>query len=231
MKWSLGWLGLAPKKWNKAASNFLTGKEAEQEQRSLLSPEQQKLQQQLEGAISGQGAGGAFGDVADYYRGLLGNDSADFQAFAAPELRNFREQILPGIAEQFAGMGAGGLTSSGFQNSSVGAGADLSERLGALRAQLRQSGAAGLQGLGQFGLRPTVENIERPAQPGLLESFAQPAATAVGTAFGGPVGGAIGNAVGSFASNAFKAPISGKGQSGPYGGPLKSGGGINFSAR
>ena len=49
----------------------------------------------------------SFGTAADYYRDLLGNDSADFNAFASPELRRFREQIVPDLSEQFAGMGSG----------------------------------------------------------------------------------------------------------------------------
>ena len=100
-----------------------SGSKSKVKQYSLLNPEQQGLADQQVNA-----ARGSFGDVSDYYRGLLGEDSSDFDAFAAPQLRQFREQIIPEISEQFAGMGAGGLSSSGFRNAALSAGTDLSER-------------------------------------------------------------------------------------------------------
>lgn len=179
--------------------SFFFGSPESFEQRSTLSPEQQGLFQQLLKAIQGQGAGGAFGQSADYYRGLLGNNSQDFEAFAAPEKRRFAQETIPGLAEQFAGMGSGGLSSSGFRNAAVNAGADLSERLGAIRAQLRQQGAAGLMGLGQQGLGQYTQNIHRPREPGFLESAAPAFGTAIGSAFG-PIGTAIGSGIGTLAS-------------------------------
>jgi len=149
------------------------------------------------------GTGGAFGDSADYYRNLLSDQSQDYNAFAAPQLRQFNEQTIPGLSEQFAGMGAGGLSSSGFRNAAVNAGTDLSERLGAIRAQLRQQGAQGLMGLAQGGLQQFNENIYRPAQPGFAESFA-PAIGGLAGSFLGPVGAAAGNAAGNFLSSSLK---------------------------
>ena len=170
--------------------SFFTGTPGRWEQRSTLGPEQQSLYQQ---AL--QAGNGAFGQVGNYYRDLLSNDSNDFNAFAAPEMRRFREQTIPELSEQFAGMGAGGLSSSGFRNAAVGAGTDLSERLGAIRAQLRQHGAQGLQNLASQGLQQFNENIYRPATPGFLEQAAPIVGSAIG-AFGGPVLGAAGSVVG-----------------------------------
>lgn len=187
---------------------FFTGSPGKFEKMSTLRPAQEPLANQAIQAGIGRGAGGAYGTAADYYRDLLSNDDATFNAMAAPETRKFNEQIIPQLSEQFAGMGAGGLSSSGFRNAAVNAGTDLSERLGAIRANLRQQGAAGLQNIGQAGLQQFDENIYKQGQPGLLD-FAGPAVTAGLTALGGPVGGAIGN----FASNW----ISGKGKSSPYG--------------
>lgn len=170
----------------KKGKEFLMGTPEKFEQLSLLGPEQQSLYQQLLAATQGEGAGGAFGGAADYYRDLLSNDSQTFDQMSAPEMRRFNEQIIPDLAEQFAGMGSGGLSSSGFRNAAVGAGTDLSERLGALRAQLRQQGAQGLMGLGQQGLQPYKENIFRPGKPGFLETAAPAAAkAAVSYASGG----------------------------------------------
>lgn len=163
----------------KSIGNFFTGTPEKHKRVSTLRPEQEDLYNQLQSASQGPGAGGAFGDAADYYRNLLSDNPEDFNAFAAPEMRRFNEDIVPGLAEQFAGMGSGGLSSSGFRNSVTGAGADLSERLGALRAQLRQSGAAGLQNIGNAGLQNFSQDVvSQQGTPGLLGM----AAPAIGNA-------------------------------------------------
>ena len=193
--------------------SFFTGTPGRNEQLSTLSPQQQQLFQQLLQAISGPGAGGAFGQAGDYYRNLLSDNPEDFNAFAAPELRRFREQTIPGLAEQFAGMGSGALSSSGFRNAAVGAGTDLSERLGALRAQLRQQGASGLMGLGGQGFQPTVENVYRQGQPGLVDAIG-PALGGLAGSILGPIGTAAGTALGKAASNWLNPA---KGSTSPYG--------------
>jgi hypothetical protein len=190
--------------------DFFTGTPEKREQVSNLTPSQMKNQRMLETAAQERGAGGAFGTSADYYRDLLSNDSSDFNAFAAPEMRRFNEQIVPDLAEQFAGMGAGGLSSSGFRNAAVNAGSDLSERLGAIRASLRQQGAQGLQGIGQQSLNPYTQwQTTQPGSEGFLSSSIPAIGSAAGMAIGGPIGGAIGNMAGNW--------ISGKGKSSPYG--------------
>lgn len=184
---------------------LFTGRKGKFEQRSTLNQQQQPLFDQLQASLQGQGAGGAFGQTADYYRDLYSNDSQAFKDFAAPEMRRFNEDIIPGLAEQFAGMGSGGLSSSGFRNAGVQAGTDLSERLGAMRQQLRQQGIQGMSQLGQFGLSPQFnENIYQKGQPGLIDS-AGPGLGAVAGMFGGPALGALGNAAGSWLSNKFGA--------------------------
>ncbi len=187
---------------------FLTGEKSKNYQQSLLGKEQQPLYQQLLAAGQGQGAGGAFGESADYYRNLLSNDSQDQQAFIAPEMRQFNEDIIPSLAEQFAGMGSGGLQSSGFRNAAINAGSGLAERIAAIRAGLRQQGAQGLQGIGQAGLGQFNENIHQPGRPGFLQGLAPGIGSAL-TSFGGSGG-------------------SGFGQSSPYGNQnLSRGGGMN----
>lgn len=166
----------------KGGRNALFGRGESFQQRSRLDQQQQPLYQQLLQAGQQPGAGGSFGQSADYYRDLLSNDSQTNQMMAAPELRRFNEDIIPSLSEQFAGMGAGGLTSSGFRNAAINAGTDLSERLGAIRAQLRSQGAAGLAGIGQAGLGDFTNNIHRPATSGLLGGFAEGAGRGVGQA-------------------------------------------------
>lgn len=165
-------------------SNFFFGSPGKIQQQSTLGKEQQGLYNQLLKAGMGQGAGGAFGQSADYYRGLLSNDSADFNAFAAPELRRFRQETVPGLAEQFAGFGSGALSGSGFRNAALNASTDLSERLAAIRAGLRQQGAQGLMNIGQQGLGSYNENIYMQPTTGFLGSIGQGLGAAGGSLLG-----------------------------------------------
>lgn len=182
--------------------DFFIGKPGKFKQQSTLTPAQQGLHGQLINAGMRSGAGGAFGTAADYYRDLLSNDSQTAQMMFAPEMRRFNEDIIPGLSEQFAGMGSGGLSSSGFRNAAVNAGTDLSERLGAIRAQLRQQGAAGLAGIGQAGLNPVTENLYMQGQPGLFQTASQ--------GFGQGLGMLGGQYAGNWMGQRF-------GQSSPYG--------------
>jgi hypothetical protein len=194
--------------------SFFTGTPGSYSQLSRLGPEQKSLYAELLNASRQRGAGGAFGTAADYYRDLLSDDNSTYNAFMAPDLRRFREQTIPDIAEQYAGMGAGNLSSSSFRNAAVNAGTDLSERLGAIRAQLRQQAAQGLTGIGQLGLQDYNENIYNQGQPGLVDSIG-PALGAVGSIFGSPILGAAG----SFLANKWFKPSDqvAKGSSSPYG--------------
>lgn len=198
--------------WDDLKSLFV-GSPEQHNRVSTLRRSQEPIYKQLVNAAQRSGAGGAFGDAADYYRGLLSDDSADFDAFAAPELRRYREQIIPDLAEQFAGYGAGSLGSSGFRNAAVSAGTDLSERLGKLRADLRRQGAAGLQDIGQLGLGNYSQDVM--TQQG-TQGIAAPALGALGTAAFGPVGGAAGAMAGNWMTNAFGGTKVGK-NSDPYG--------------
>jgi hypothetical protein len=185
--------------------DFFTGTPEKHEQVSTLTPQQQRLQKnQLKARM------GALGEAADYYRGNLSDNPQDFAAFAAPEMRQFNEQIIPGLSEQFAGMGAGGLSSSGFRNAAVGAGTDLSERLGALRAQLRQQSANALAGIGSGGLEQTTQDVmTQPGSEGFLSSVMPAIGTAAGS-FAAPFGAAAGKMANDWLSSSMK------GKSGPY---------------
>lgn len=186
-------VGGATGAFGKNVQSFFTGTPERNYQQSTLGPEQMDLFRQLQQSAMGAGAGGAFGDSADYYRNLLSDDSADFDAFAAPELRRFNQETIPGLAEQFAGMGSGALSSSGFRNASINAGRDLSERLGAIRASLRSQGAQGLANIGQQGLGKYYENILRPATPGFLQNIGEGVGKGIGSGasayFTGGIGG------------------------------------------
>ena len=211
---------LIGKKYRNAGTEFLTGTPEVRENVSTLRPEQEPLYQQAVNAGLNPGAGGAFGTAADYYKNNLSDNPADMQAFAAPEVRRFNEETIPGISEQFAGMGAGGLSSSGFQNAAVNAGTDLSERLGSIRANLRQQSAQGLQNIGQTGLNSYSNNMV--TQPG-SEGFLSQIAPAVGNAISSFAGGYAKSLGNSFGGNKVGA------NSSPYGSPSSTQSNISAS--
>jgi len=140
---------------------------------STLRPEQEPLFEQAVNAGLAPGAGGAFGDSADYYRNLISENPSDMNAFSAPAIRQYTQDIVPGISEQFAGMGSGGLSSSGFRNAQVQGATDLAERLGQIRANLRQSGAQGLYNIGKVGLGNYSENVRNTPQASGWENIAE----------------------------------------------------------
>lgn len=191
--------GIFSKSLRKKAGKFLFGTPEKRENVSLLRPYQEDLHRQSVEAAQNPGAGGAFGDVADYYRGNLSYDPRDYQAMAAPTMREYYQDIMPNITEQFAGMGSGALSSSGFRNAQTQGAVDLAERLAQMRANLRQQAAQGLFNVGQQGLNSYTQNMTtQPGTPGLLPSIAPAVGTAAGAAFGGPAGAAIGNMFGNW---------------------------------
>lgn len=178
-------------------SNFFRGSPEKHERVSTLLPQQQQLFQQLMSAISGQGAGGAFGDSSDYFRQLLSDDPELMQQFFAPEQRRFQQETIPGLAEQFAGMGSGALSSSGFRNAAVNAGTDLQERLGSIRAGLKQQAAQGLSGLGGMGLGNYSQDVvTQQGSPGFLSQIAPGIGSGIGMAVGGPLASGVGSMFG-----------------------------------
>jgi hypothetical protein len=168
--------------------SFWNGTEGDYKKLSTLTKEQEAIQSQ--GVKAANGANQA---ASEYYRNNLSNNPKDYDAFAAPQLRQFNEETIPDLAEQFAGMGAGGLSSSSFRNAAVNAGTDLHERLGAIRADLRQRSAQGLQDIHNQALKPVTENIYEAGTPGAAQTVVPALATAAATAVGGPIAGAAVN--------------------------------------
>jgi len=118
---------------------------------------------------------------SQYYGDILDGSDEGFQRFSAPYERQFREQIIPGLAEQFAGTGS--LSSSGFQNALGSAGAGLSENLASLRESLRSQIPgqilSNLQNLLQLNTKAYL-----PKQPGFLQSLGLGAAGGIGQGLG-----------------------------------------------
>ncbi len=83
---------------------------------------------------------------------LLSNNPQAYQNFENQALQDFNQKVLPSIANRYAGQGAGGLSSSGFQNELKESGNDLTTRLRALRSGLQQQGRQEALQYGQAGL-------------------------------------------------------------------------------
>jgi len=164
--------------------------------------------------------GGGYNNAQNYYNNLLDQGGDAYEKFAEPYLQQFQEQMLPNIAERFAGGGA--LSSSGFGQVLGGASAGLQSQLAQLFSQLQQN-AAGAQTnqynqLGNQALQ-AGQLANQGAQIGLgYQPYAYqqkqgsggilgPLATGLGSALGGPLGGALAGGI----SSLFKKPASGQG--------------------
>lgn len=168
-----------------ALREFLLGREGGLEQVPTMAPEQQALLRQLTGGI-----GAPLGAGLQQLQTLL---TGGTQAFEKPLMRQFREEIVPGIAERFAGLGAGAQQSSAFRQALGRAGAGLTERLGALRGGLQQQALGQLTSLlgAGLGARP-FETVYRPATTGFLGAIAPGVGSALGTAATGGLSSLLG---------------------------------------
>ena len=75
----------------------------------------------------------AYKSAMQFTMDMLNPSSEAYQKFEAPYLTEFRQQIVPEIAERFAGLGA--MSSSGMQQSLGSASSNLMERLAAMKTQ------------------------------------------------------------------------------------------------
>ena len=87
------------------------------------------------------------GDIFQKLFGLAKGDEGTFAQMEAPALRQFQQQIAPGIAQRYSGTGIG--ASSGMQNSLANAGANLAENLQAQRSGLMERSMQNVLGLGE----------------------------------------------------------------------------------
>lgn len=122
-----------------------------------------------------QGLLGPQSNALSYLKDLFSNDSQSLDRFSAPYLRQFNEQTVPGLAEQFGGVGA--LSSSGFQNALGQASAGLSENLAAIRE------GAKLQGLG-----PLNQLINRSLSTSPFDYVQRGPGSSASTSFGSTLG-------------------------------------------
>ena len=179
---------------------------------SLQNRGQQNILQQLLQSLQGQGSNiqqsPLFQQGSGFLQQLLSGSPESTQAFEAPAMRQFNEQIIPGIAERFSGLGAGSQSSSAFQQALGQAGAGLSENLQALRSGLQLQGAqqglqyaqqpiSNYQGLAGLGLGTQTKGY-MPKQMSFIQQLLTALAGGGGQALGTLGGGAFGKKLGLF---------------------------------
>lgn len=155
---------------------------------NILSQLQQMMQQ-----------GGGYNQAQNYWQNMLQPGQEGFDQFSQPYMQQFEEQVLPQIAERFAGAGA--LSSSGFGQALGGAASGMQGQLAQLFSQLQQQAAQGLSGqfnqLSQQGLnyQPFAYNKQK-GQMGLLPTL--------GYGLANSYGQQIGNSGGQFLNAALQ---------------------------
>ena len=141
--------------WLESLKNYFLGTPAHQLQSTNYSPNQQMGHEFLlqQGANS----------LNDPYAGW-----EDLQNSIG---KYYNEQVVPGVAERFSGLGNNSLTSPDFTKQLQQSGQGLQELLAAQKSQYgQQNRNFGLQALNR-GLQPYQENTYVPRQPGLPESL------------------------------------------------------------
>ena len=176
------------------------GEEDELSQMQTGTPEQQALHNQILAQAMGMNQqGGGYQNAQNYYNSMFQPGNQAYENFSAPYMNQFNEQILPQIAERFAGGGA--LSSSGFGQALGGAGAGLQAQLAQLFASLQNQAAGSLTNqynqLANTGLGH--EQFAYKRKPGSA-GFAAPFLSGLS----GEIGKASGNAIGKGISDLFK---------------------------
>ena len=131
-----------------------------------LPGKQQLYQQMLAGTSQG------LPQSYDFLTRLLSGDESIYRELEAPALRQFQEQIVPGLAERYTAMGEGGQGSSAYQQQLAAAGGRLAQELAGQRTGYRMSALDRLlQQAGQT-MRTSPYDLV-PRTPGFVESGLQ----------------------------------------------------------
>lgn len=201
----LGGLGggyATDKKFRGGVNDFFFGKESE------LNPYSPEALSSLQGILQGGGLQGndLYGAGGSYLQNLLNGSPEAFRNFEAPYLQNFQQNIAPGIAERFAGIGTGGsLSSSGLNQALAQAGRSLQTDLAGLRSGLQMQALPQALGYAQQPIQNRLsaasqipgQFFERPGQSGFLQTAAPALASAAANYFA-PGSGAMFGGGGGF---------------------------------
>lgn len=189
--------------------DFLFGSEDEIKQVPTISPAQERILRSL----SRQGQQlqrGGYGDAISLLQQYLNPQSDVYSNFEAPYLQQFYNEIIPNIAERFAGLDpmGGALSSSGFGQALGAAGSNLQTQLAGMKSGIQRQSISDL--LGQYnqlnntalGVRP-FENVYQQGSTGAFGGLLSGLGGGLGMAIGGPLGAGVGSSLGSGFGNLF----------------------------
>lgn len=162
-----------------------------------FTPEMMKQYQQLFSHVS-----------PDSYLGrLAGGDQSAFEEMEAPAMRQF-SALQGNIGSRFAGMGQGGIKSSGFKNTMNTAANQFAQDLASKRMEHRRNAIKDLMGFSEMLMG------QQPYETGLVE---KPQKQSGWNAFAGGVGGAIPGAITGFLTGGPPGAVAGA-ATGAFGG-------------
>lgn len=107
-------------------NKIFPGEKAKLQQVPTMDPMQKNLMSQMQGPLQGMNT---------FLSELMSGSPEAMKRFTDPAMRQFNEQIIPGLAEQFAGSGE--MSSGSFKQALGSAGASLAERLQAMRSGMQ----------------------------------------------------------------------------------------------
>lgn len=156
--------------------------------------------QDIQNQVKGMGGQADITQNQNYMQGQdwlqnLFNDPEFFNKFEAPLQRQFREQTIPELSNQFAGMGTHGATgSTAFRNQLGREGERLHENIAAMRGGMQQQGtnqalqyaqqpASNYMQMLQQALTPT-QNVYQPPTGGPFSDILGAFAGGMGTGYG-----------------------------------------------
>ena len=144
---------------------ILLGKKAKTKQVKTTSPMQDQLLQ-----LINQGLESGEGPYADIFGAF--NEGEFNKGVTEPELKNFKENILPQIQEGFAG--GGPFQGSGQRRSQNKAAVDLQSKIAQLRYQAQQQQKQNrASGINSVLNTKQVENVQKPGSTGLIPGLVQ----------------------------------------------------------
>jgi hypothetical protein len=188
-------------------SEFLFGSKPKTDNINILTPDQQSALQRF--FSQGIEKSPLYGSGSSYIQNLLSGSPEAFSAFEAPLMQQFNQQIVPGIAERFAGMGtgAGAGSSSALYNSLAQAGRNLSTDIGGLRAGLQMQALPQALGYSQQPFNNLLSGLNVRAQqtnvsPG-RQGFFPSLFGGIGAGFAGPFGSLLGGSLGQGLTSLF----------------------------
>lgn len=122
-----------------------------------------------------------------FLQGLIDQSPEALQSFQAPALRQFQEEILPGLAEQYNSMGA--LHGSNFQQALLHQARTLSENLAQMRGNLGLQATGLAQGYNNPALQSTFQTNFLAPKQGFLQGLLQQVGPVLGAIATGGAGG------------------------------------------